>query len=291
MGPWASGYLSYPGTSGYGILTLGLASLGVLAIWRWSASRSSVALALAQGAGSVSVVISIYAVYDVVYDVYVDAGDTWIDHIGWGVGLTAVGGLSLTLLCLVQYRRDRVADSRSLTLPRLGFSVSAVAVGAIGVGVAWGIASDDATPEWRWYADGPGRPIPEYALKIASGRTQSTTWGVWLFGYGEEELCLGTRSVADEFPQNEGEIGDLEEVSCGTEVPPRYWERVVEVPVGSRSIGKALLVFLTRSDVARLDVRTGRDRETKLTRIDVREISNEGRARPTYGDHLATPRL
>lgn len=253
VGPWASGYLGYAGASGSGILSLIGAAVAALAIWRWNISRSLVMLILAQVAGSVCTAVAIYAVYYDVYGPYVDAGDMWIQYVGWGLILTLLGAIALSVLSLRQYRRNRTENRW-----RIGFFAGVIPVAVIGLWVAVAIASDNSESEPYLSPAEPGRAIPAYALKIVGGKVESAGWEVWVFGR-ERENCLATSTVKRKSPSEGHSIGNIEESYCGLDVPPRYWQQVVEGPVGDRDDRRSVLFFLTRRDVGGLDILTGQD--------------------------------
>lgn len=295
VGPWASGYLGFAGADGYGIVTLAGAALAALALWRWSIDKSPTTLIVPQVAGSLCLAIAVYATYYEIYDPYSDAGDTWLNFVDWGLILTFIGAGALVTLCLRRYWSYRSPERRSRGWSDIGFLVSVVPVLVMSLWVLFAVGSDKPTPESRLLPEKTERPIPDYALKIAEGRAGGATWGVWLFGNGEGENCLGSRTVKDKFPSAEGAIGDREEAYCGLGVPPRYWQQVIEGPVGDRGDRRSALIFLTRRAVDDLEVLTGRtpDRGGELTwtRVQAQAITKQqartARLRPNLGYAVA----
>lgn len=253
VGPWASGYLGFMGASGVGILSLLGAGVAALTIWRWTITRSWVMLTFSQVASSLCLAVVIYAIYYDVYDPYVDAGDTWLQYIGWGLILTLLGASALIVLLLHQHRRSVIENWL-----KVGLLAGVVPAAVMGLWVVVAIASDNSGSETYSFPTASERAIPAHALKVTGGRVEGMAWGVWVFGL-ERENCLGTKTVEKELPGGERSIGDIEESFCGLDVPPRYWQQVVSGPIGSGEDHMSALVFLTRPDVARLDVLTGRD--------------------------------
>jgi hypothetical protein len=271
LGPWvygplrSSGSLSYSGISGSGILTLFGAGLAALAIRRTASRRWSMLVA-AQIAALLCAAVAIYSIYDI-YDFYSDAGETWVVRVGWGLILTLVAAIALNVLCVLQYRRSRSGEGRSFSWrKKLGLLAGVAAALALGFWAVSSVVSDDPTFEPSWFANEPGRSIPNYALNAASGGSDGAEWSVWLFGE-DGDNCWATKT-GRHFP--------LEEAYCDYGVPPRYWQLIAEGPIGEPSQNKSILVFLTRDDVGRLEVLTGserkRGRRPSWSRVQVQVI-------------------
>jgi hypothetical protein len=112
--------------------------------------------------------------------------------------------------------------------------------------------------------------IPHRAIKLAGGRIDGqSTWGVWLHGDPASGNCWSTQTITRGAP--------FGETYCGYPVPPAYWRLISSGSVGRKGHPKALLFFLTRSDVGRIVavVKQGRGRPDRQIEIPTRVISAE----------------
>jgi hypothetical protein len=92
-------------------------------------------------------------------------------------------------------------------------------------------------------------PIPLYAERVAGGRLDRGSWGIWLFGRRDGGRCWATRTVERGFPR--------EDAYCGFSVPPEAWQLAARGSVGTGQDDKSLLFFLTRRSIAWLNVLVG----------------------------------
>jgi uncharacterized membrane protein len=80
------------------------AGLVALAVWWWTVSRRRPMLVIAQSISFLCAVVAIYSIYEI-YDFYSDVSEAGIDRIGWGLILTLIAAIVLTVLCCLQYLR------------------------------------------------------------------------------------------------------------------------------------------------------------------------------------------
>lgn len=120
--------------------------------------------------------------------------------------------------------------------------------------------------------------IPHRAIKLAGGRIdRQSTWGVWLHGDQSAGNCWSTETITRATP--------FGETYCGYPVPPAYWRLISSGPVGRKGDPKALLFFLTRSDVDRIIavVKQGDARPDRRVEMATQAISAE-QARRSQAD-------
>lgn len=256
------------------------AAIAAAAIRNWTDRQGVLSLSVAQAVGPLCVAVAVYILYSDIYDFYLDAGDSWGDHIGWGIVFTIVSALMLTGICALQYRRWRTrrAEIGSSSPPNFGLLSSVALVVVLWLWISAATESKGYEPEPRLIPERQEQPIPSYALKLAGKDAGKTVWGVWLFGVANGKTCFGTSTKRNRRPEGTGEVSDIAESYCGLKVPLRAAAQYIAGGNAESQYGReSTLVFLTARSVARLDVlisqRPESDRASTWARVKPRTIT------------------
>jgi hypothetical protein len=154
---------------------------------------------------------------------------------------------------------------------------------ATGVGVA-AIVLTVLSAAVRSEADSRGT-IPTYAVRVAGGSIKRGHWGIWVFGRRGVGQCWGTRTVVRGLPN--------ETAFCGYDVPKQALQLAVRGTLSTNGGSKSLLFYLTRPDVALLEVLIDRPGGRRvMLHIHAHAIGRDqargAHMQPTFGIAVAT---